>query len=95
MLTEKAGKADNAGVPTQLWDQRVTLVLAVPVHILNIVQKALFWRYCRNLIRSLATFLVPCEGLCCTARLVEIRGSQHIAFETKPPLKRLRGEVLF
>jgi hypothetical protein len=37
LVTEKAGKADNAGVPTQLWDQGATLVLVVPVCILNIV----------------------------------------------------------
>jgi hypothetical protein len=56
LVTGKANKADNAGVPTQLWDQRVALVLAVPVRILNIVRKALFRRYCRNLMRSLCKF---------------------------------------
>jgi hypothetical protein len=61
LATEKAGKADNAGVPTQLWDQRVTLVLGVLVRILNIVR--VFRQYCRNLMRSLCTFLVSCEGL--------------------------------
>ena len=60
LVTEKAGKADNAGVPTQLWDQRITLVLAVPVRILNIVQKSLLRSYCHNLMRSLGTFLPSC-----------------------------------
>jgi hypothetical protein len=95
LVTEKAGKADNAGVPTQLWDQRITLVLAVPVRILNIVRKALFRRYCRNLMRSLCTFLVSCAGPRWAARLVEIRRLRRITLETEPPLKRLRGGSLF
>jgi hypothetical protein len=95
LVTEKAGKADNAGAPTQLWDQRVTLVLAVPVRILNIVRKALFWCYCGNLMCSLATFLASCAGPCWAAGLVEIRGLQRIAFKTEPPLRRLRGGVFF
>ena len=43
-VTEKAGKAANAGVPTRLWDQRVSLVLAVPARILNIVTGSCFDR---------------------------------------------------
>jgi hypothetical protein len=91
LVTEKAGKADNAGVPTQLWDQRITLVLAVPVRILNIVRKALFRRYCQNLVRSLCTFLVSCAGPRWAARLVEIRRLRRITLETEPPLKRFWG----
>ena len=95
MVTEKAGKADNAGVPTQLWDQRVSLVLDVPTRILDIVRKALFRRYCRNLMRSLSTFLVSCAGPGWGPQLVELRRSRRVSRATEPPLKRLRGGSLF
>jgi hypothetical protein len=56
--TNKANEAKDAGAPTQLWNQHATLVLAVPVGIINPVRETLFRKYCRNLMRSLGKFLV-------------------------------------
>lgn len=62
LITKKAGKSDDAGVPTHLWDQRIVQVLDIPIQVLNTMRKWLFNRYCRGLMRSLGDFLRRCHG---------------------------------
>ncbi len=62
LITKKAGKSDDAGVPTHLWDQRIVQVLDSPIQVLNTMRKWLFNRYCRGLMRSLGDFLRRCHG---------------------------------
>jgi hypothetical protein len=96
LITEKAGKADDAGVPIHLWDQRISLVLEVPLSVIATMRKWLFKRYCRGLMRSLALFLSRCHGSDWAQQLTVLR-KEHSRQQSVdiPPLKRLRGGESF
>jgi hypothetical protein len=42
LITEKADTADDAGVPTHMWDQRISLVLDVPLFVIETMRKWMF-----------------------------------------------------
>jgi hypothetical protein len=56
LITEKAGKSDDADVPTHLWDQRIVQVLNIPIQVLNTMRKWLFKRYCRGVDAVVGSF---------------------------------------
>ena len=96
LVTEKAGKSDDAGVPTHLWDQRIAQVLEVPVPVISTMRNWLFKRYCRGLMRSLSAFLRSCHGSNWALQLVALRQERRqLSGGADAPLKRLRGGESF
>jgi hypothetical protein len=96
LVTKKAGKSDDAGVPTHLWDQRIAQVLDVPVPVIDTMRKWLFKRYCRGLMRSLSAFLRTCHGKDWALQLVALRQERRrMSGSADAPLKRLRGGESF
>jgi hypothetical protein len=96
LITEKAGKADDAGVPIHLWDQRISLVLDVPLLVIETMRKWMFKRYCRGLMRSLASFLCRCHGRDWAHQLTVLRNDHsRTRSGALAPLTRLRGGESF
>jgi hypothetical protein len=76
LITEKAGKSDDADVPTHLWDQRIVQVLNIPIWVLNTMRKWLFKRYCQGFMQSLGVFLSCCHGKDWVLKLLALRHEQ-------------------
>ena len=96
LITEKAGKSDDAGVPMHLWDQRIVQVLDIPIPVINTIRKWLFTRYCRGLMRSLGACLRRWHGKDWVLELLALRrerGRTQGGFSAH--LKRLRGGESF
>jgi hypothetical protein len=57
LISEKAVKADDAGVATGVWDKRVSLVLSVAVDAMNKIRTMILRRLRQRNTRSLISFL--------------------------------------
>jgi len=62
LVSEKAVKADDAGVATEMWDQRISLVLSVAVDAMNKIRTMILRRLRRRNTRSLISFLENVHG---------------------------------
>jgi hypothetical protein len=62
LISEKAVKADDAGVATGTWDKRVSLVLSVAVDAMNEIRTMIFRRLRQQNTRSLVCFLANAHG---------------------------------
>jgi hypothetical protein len=62
LISEKAVKADDAGVATGMWDKRISLVLSVAVDAMNKIRTMILRRLRRRNTRSLISFLSNVHG---------------------------------
>jgi hypothetical protein len=62
LISEKAVKADDAGVATGMWDKRVSLVLSVAVEAMNEIRAMILCRLRQRNTRSLISFLSNARG---------------------------------
>jgi hypothetical protein len=77
LVMEKAGKLDDAEVPTHPWAQRIAKVLDVPIPVINTVRKWLFKCYYCGLLSSLSAFLCLCHGSDWALQLMALCRQEH------------------
>eukprot|EP00980_Cylindrotheca_fusiformis_P027010 scaffold18391_cov83-Cylindrotheca_fusiformis.AAC.3 len=62
LLTPKAAKADNAMLPTHLWDRHISLLFPCPPRSLDCLRAFFFSVSCRLLFRSFRSYMLQTHG---------------------------------
>lgn len=62
LLTAKAAKADNSGIPVHLWNQWVSLALQTPSCTLPTIQNCMFGWTCRRVVTSFCQHMMDTHG---------------------------------